>query len=169
MKKPHEGKTTRGGKAIAPKPSDPADDIRAAWHGLYRLGDDALARSKEAAEKGDMTALMDAQASFALVRDALQKLRPLGDLAFLARKFKMGRKPSTGSPIRKAIAKVLKENPDFKNPDLWAKLSANPPKGWNFFNNRAGRYIEGPNFAEDHMVYRRFCTVCGEERKNLKP
>lgn len=169
MRKPHEGKTTREKKAIALKPPDPADDIRAAWHGLYRLGDEALARSKDGAEKGDMKSFFAAQKSFELVRDAMQKIRPLEALAFHARQFKLGRKSGTGGPIRKAIAKVLKKNPHFKNPDLWVALSANPPKGWQFFNNRAGQYIEGPNFAEDHMIYRRFCTVCGEERKKIKP
>ncbi len=87
----------------------------------------------------------------------------------VGRKFIKGRKPNTGGRIRKAIAKVLKKNPDLKNPELWAVLAAKPPNGWEFCDNRQGKYIEGPNIKQDHMVYRRFCTVCGEERKKLKP
>jgi hypothetical protein len=101
-------------------------------------------------------------AKILLIRDVIPKAR-------VGAKFTDGRKAGTGGPIRKAIAKVLKKNYGYKNPDLWAALSAKPPKGWTFFDNSQGQYIEGPNFAEDHMVYRRFCTVCGEERKKLRP
>lgn len=168
MRKPNKDKATPEKAVIPTQNSDPVSEIRAAWHSLYQLGDDALARSKEALERGDITAFFAAQESFKLTRNAIKTLRPVGDLAFHARKFKLGRKISTGGPIRKAIAKLLQKNRSFKNPDLWAALSAKAPKGWTFFDNAQGKYIEGPNFAEDHMVYRRFCTVCGEERKKLK-
>lgn len=93
---------------------------------------------------------------------ATRKTRLLGE------KFSAGRKSGTKGPVRKAIEKLLKKAPNLKNPELWDALAAKPPRGWTFFNNHLGQYIEGPNPAEDHMVYRRFCTVCGEERKKLK-
>jgi len=80
-------------------------------------------------------------------------------------KFTKGRKKNSGSLIRKAIAKLLKANPDMKNPELWAALKNKPPRGWNFCENRLGNYIEGPKMA--NMNYERFCNVCGEERKKV--
>lgn len=81
-------------------------------------------------------------------------------------KFIGGRRPGTGGPIRKAIAKLLAKNSALKNPQIWEVLKGKPPKGWNFFDNNTGKYIEGPSMA--NMNYERFCTVCGEERKKRK-
>lgn len=80
-------------------------------------------------------------------------------------KFTRGRKPNTGSPIRKAIAKLLEANPDMKNPELWAALKNKTPRGWAFCENQVGKYIEGPKM--ENMNYERFCNVCGEERKKV--
>jgi hypothetical protein len=74
------------------------------------------------------------------------------------------RKPG---PIRKAIARELKKNPALKNREIFSSLAATPPKGWTFFDNRAGRYIEGPT-KHDDMGYPRFSEICLEERNKLK-
>jgi hypothetical protein len=81
-------------------------------------------------------------------------------------KFTEGRKSNTGGPIRKAIARLLKRNHDLKNPEIWAFLKSKPPKGWDFLENSAGKYIEGPKMK--NMNYQRFCNVCGEERKKIE-
>ena len=83
------------------------------------------------------------------------------------KKFTAGRKPNSGGPIRKAIAKLLKKDPAAKNPVLWKALSDAPPRGWTFFDNRVGKYCEGPGSAS--MNYGRFCNVTSEERGKLKP
>lgn len=90
----------------------------------------------------------------------------LDDVA-TGRKFRAGRKPNTGSIIRKKIASLLKKNPAMKNPELWAAVAARPPRGWTAYDNRVGKYLEGTK-ADDSMGYARFCTVCGEERKKIK-
>lgn len=82
-------------------------------------------------------------------------------------KFKRGRKPGTTGPIRKVIAKLLAKAPDTKNHDLWTTIKDKPPRGWQVFDNRIGRYIEGPKPGEN-MSYERFCNVAAEERKKLK-
>ncbi len=92
-------------------------------------------------------------------------------LAELGRKFKTGRKLGTGGLIRKAIAGRLEKSPALKNPELWDVIGSKPPKGWSFFDNRTGKYIEGPRMANGeyaNMNYERFCTVCGEERNKVK-
>ncbi len=60
-------------KAIGRKP-DPADDIFEAWHAFYRLGDEALARMRDGAQKGDMRAVREASKSVEMVRDAMRAL-----------------------------------------------------------------------------------------------
>lgn len=76
-----------------------------------------------------------------------------------------GRKPGSGSPIRKAVVKVMQKPPKPTKPAaVWAVLSAKPPKGWTFFDNRQGKYIEGPK-ASDGMEYRRFQNLVAEVRK----
>ena len=77
-------------------------------------------------------------------------------------KFK-GRKPGSGSPIRKAIARLLANNPKMENPELWARLGAN--SGWRVYDNRVGKYIEA--LGGQSMNYRRFRNVASEERARL--
>ena len=77
-----------------------------------------------------------------------------------------GKKKGAVGPIRKAIAKALKEHPAIKSPEIWDKLKDKPPRGWAFYDNRQGKYIEGPH-ASQGMEYRRFCNICSEERKKL--
>jgi hypothetical protein len=81
-------------------------------------------------------------------------------------KFVDGRKDNTGSVIRKRIAKILEKKPAMKNPELWAAVAANPPRGWTAYDNRVGKYLEGEK--NKNMTYGRFCNVCGEERKKIK-
>lgn len=90
------------------------------------------------------------------------------DAARVGVKFKRGRKPNTGGPIRKAVAKLLANSPSMKNPALWEAIKNKPPRGWKVFDNRAGKYIEGPKATDKDMGYARFCTVAGEERKKTK-
>lgn len=94
-----------------------------------------------------------------------------GDQAEHGQRFKDGRKPGSGGPIRKAIAKLLAKNPTMKNPDLWGAIKKKPPKGWSAEEPRYFNFepeLLGPNPETDHMSYRRFCTVCGEERRKVK-
>ena len=158
---------TKATKVTDPKPVDCVVDIRDAWHALYSLGDKAISDMRAAAEAGNMTAVRDASKTFELARAAMQKIRPVEDLAFLARKFKKGRKIGAGGPIREAIKLLLKKSPAMKNPELLSQIGAKPPRGWTYFDNRQGKYFEGPAIG-DHMVKGRFYTVCGEERKKIK-
>lgn len=105
---------------------------------------------------------------YAISLGKLEGLRCLaGEQARHGQVFKDGgRKLGTGSPIRKEVARLLKKNPAMKNPELWEAVKAKPPKGWQAFENRVGKYIEGPKM--DNMGYGRFCNVCGEERKKAK-
>jgi hypothetical protein len=81
-------------------------------------------------------------------------------------KFTRGRKKNTGSPIRKAIAKLLKANPAMRNPELWEAIKIKPPKGWVVYESvKLGKYIEGPKL--ENISHRRFCNICGEERKKI--
>lgn len=82
-------------------------------------------------------------------------------------KFQLGRKSLTGGPIRKAIARLLAKSPGMKNPELWEAIKMKPPRGWQVFDNRAGKYIEGPKSSKG-MNYARFCNVAAEERRVLK-
>lgn len=99
-----------------------------------------------------------------------REMRDLKPAAEFGKKFKDNadeRKTRKASPIRQAIRKALKKQPDLKNPVLWEIIKNNPPKGWEVFENSLGKYIEGPT-NDRHMIQRRFFTVCGEERKALK-
>jgi len=94
------------------------------------------------------------------------ELEKIAEEQVTALRFTKGRKPESGSPIRKLVAKILKANPSIKNPAIWAEVSKKPPKGWTAYDNHAGKYIEGKTVNET-MGYGRFCTVCGEERKKI--
>ena len=83
------------------------------------------------------------------------------------RVFDKGRKPGTGSPIRKAIARLLKGDAAMKNATIWKRIKAMPPKGYTLLDNAQGKYIDGPAVMYD-MGYDRFCNVASEERGKLK-
>lgn len=83
----------------------------------------------------------------------------------LGKKFRGGRKIGTKGLVRKAIAAHLKTHPTSKNDEIWTALSKKPPRGWEFFDNRVGRYISGP---ENHNIdLRRFQNICADERRAL--
>jgi hypothetical protein len=92
----------------------------------------------------------------------LEMLRPLLDQG---KAFTAGRKAGTVGPIRMVIKKLLAKNPKMKNPELWRVIKEKPPRGWTAYENRQGKYLEGPK--TENMSYSRFCNVSGEERKKL--
>ena len=98
----------------------------------------------------------------------LEGQKVIHDFALTGIKFRKGRKVNSGGPIRKAIARELNKNSALKPRQIWGILTSKPPKGWEFFDNSAGKYIEGPK-GGDGMGYTRFSEVCKEERDKLAP
>lgn len=116
----------------------------------------ALARKFGIGEKG---------ALFLMKAESARKDFELFDDAIKGEKFN---KPGRGGGLfRKKIASLLEKNSAMKNPELWAAVANKPPKGWSAFDNHLGKYLEGRTI-DDHIVQRRFFTICGEERKKLK-
>lgn len=66
---------------------------------------------------------------------------------------------------RKRIAAHLKKYPEAKNPELWAAVASKPPRGWDFYDNKQGKYGMGP--GGQSIAYSTFCNTCSEERKKL--
>lgn len=134
----------------------------------------ALILSEAAA--GDEQSAAKAHLEFKRIRSETERqqneaMRPVQEvvhgLATFAVPFKKNsRKPRKPSPIRKAIARELKKNPSLMPRHLWKILASSPPNGWEFFDNSAGKYIEGPK-GGDGMGYARFSEVCKEERDKL--
>jgi hypothetical protein len=91
------------------------------------------------------------------------ELRPIAETG---RKFIAGRKSNTGSPVRKAIATLLKNDAEMKNRELWKAIKNKPPRGWTVMENTQGKYIEGSK-AGQNMSYTRFSAVAKEERDKL--
>jgi hypothetical protein len=122
----------------------------------------AIERIGDIAERAIKRASKEAAASDIAI-DLLNKLKPLLDQG---KRFTSGRKVGTAGPIRKAIANLLAKNREIKNPELWKAIERTPPRGWTAYETpRLGKYLEGPNMK--NMGYPRFCTVCGEERKEV--
>lgn len=89
-----------------------------------------------------------------------------GTLAATGKTFREGRKVNSVGPIRKAIAREVRKNPSLMPRYLWAILARKPPKGWEFFDNSEGKYIEGPKGGQG-MKYVHFSAVCKEEKDKL--
>ena len=87
--------------------------------------------------------------------------------ALFARPFLLGSQKGRVGPIRKAIAKLLKEDPSAKNGVLWTALSEKPPRGYTFLENRLGKYVEDEK-GQTVMEWPRFCNIASEERKTPK-
>lgn len=86
----------------------------------------------------------------------------LQPLAREGKKFRVGRKSGTQSPLRKLIAKLLKKNPKLKNKELLELVKSKPPKGYAYYENRQGKYFEGKDNKTTEI--RRFNNICSEER-----
>ncbi len=86
-------------------------------------------------------------------------------LSRTGKKFSSGRKIGTVGPVRAEIRRYLKRSPTARTAEIWSSLESKPPRGWEFFDNRLGRYIEtnGP----ESTSYRRFGNIVSEERKLL--
>ncbi|MFD1558682.1 hypothetical protein ACFSHT_24095 [Paraburkholderia silviterrae] len=97
----------------------------------------------------------------AVVAAYLQHVGEIGE------KFLQGRKRNTVGPVRLAIRRELKRDPSASTETLWTLVAQKPPRGWAFFDNRQGRYIEGPR-AGQNMSFRTFGNAASKERKLLE-
>lgn len=99
----------------------------------------------------------------------IERLEPL---AHTGAKFKAGRKSNSLGPLAKAVRSHLKESIDSSAKEVWSALSAKPPKGLTFCDNRAGKYVEydkrtvAGNLKDTN--YPRFRNIVTEQRKYLK-
>jgi len=126
---------------------------------------DALSslRSGRTATRDEMDRLNQADQQWIkvlILRDAIP-------LARRGAKFSPGRDKGAGGPVRRAIKALLTKAPGMKNAELWERVKARPPRGWTAYDNRVGRYIEGPTPAQV-TSYSRFCNIAAEERKALR-
>ncbi|HEY0876917.1 MAG TPA: hypothetical protein VGE10_00545 [Zeimonas sp.] len=139
-----------------------AEQIRRHLADLAHLLDDRNATYDE------LQALREAELSW---RNVLL-VRDMVPLARRGRKFEGGRKLGAVGPIRKAIRRLLKNDPTLKNADLWDLVKARLPRGWTAFDNRTGRYLEKPSRPEQKQIekveYSTFCNIAADERKALK-
>lgn len=153
-------KTQKAGNP-APREYDVTLGIRPAKRGKVKfIGNPRTLQEWEWSER-DHPGLYD------FLRDLL--IRRWHPLAVAGKKFTAGRKPGTGGPIRKAIARLLKKDRAMKPRDVWRELAANPPRGWAFCETpRLGKYIEGPKGGQG-MGYPHFSNACKEEKDKLYP
>lgn len=125
-----------------------------------------LAEGMEPAKAARKAEMRGQEAGLALLTDSEHAYA-----ATTGKKFRAGRTPATGGPIRKWIEQQLSKNPTMKNRELWAAIKAKPPRGWQVMENRQGKYLDGPktgNVAKNEMSYGRFSNVAKEERDKLK-
>ena len=102
-----------------------------------------------------------------LAMRAGKRMEFLLPLSKTGKKFVSGRKPGSIGPVRQAIRRHLKRQPQAKAAQIWAALSVKPPKGMTFYDNRLGKYIESDNHPETQ--YRQFANLVSFERKLLTP
>jgi hypothetical protein len=88
-------------------------------------------------------------------------------LSQTGQKFVSGRKPGSAGPVRLAIRRYLKRQPQARAAQIWAALSAKSPKGMTFYDNRLGKYIETD--GQPDTQYRQFANLVSMERRLLAP
>lgn len=96
---------------------------------------------------------------------AIERERHVLPLAKTGKKFTVGRKKGTVGRVRKAIRATLKKHPELTNPELWENLKLVPPRGWEFYDNRVGEYIDHPDGSTSRA---QFNNICGEERRRIR-
>jgi hypothetical protein len=87
----------------------------------------------------------------------------------LGEKFMRGRKPESGSLLRRPIRAALRTGEAKTAAQVWAVLKANPPKGVSFHDARWGeaKYVETE--GRHRTGYRRFANIVSEEKRKLHP
>ena len=138
--------------------------------------DQIIASSPGASDFLDLMIAIASDSIFA--RDADQAVAPLDGLMPLGergKKFANGRKIGTIGPVRTKVQQYLKKQYLKKQPtasakDVWDGLKSKPPKGWQFFENRSGRYIETDSASGGikQTSFGRFANVVSEERRKMK-
>ena len=103
----------------------------------------------------------------ALAMRAGKRMEFLLPLSRTGKKFVSGRKPGAAGPVRLAIRRYLKRQPQARAAQIWAALSAKPPKGMAFYDNRLGKYIETE--GQPDTQYRQFANLVSMERRLLEP
>lgn len=88
-------------------------------------------------------------------------------LSQTGKKFVSGRKLGSAGPVRLAIRRYLKRQPQARAAQIWTALSAKPPKGMSFYDNRLGKYIETD--GQPDTQYRQFANLVSMERRLLAP
>ena len=85
-------------------------------------------------------------------------------LAQLGAKFTGGREPGTVGAVRKFVRRHLAKHPDAKAQEVWAALSAKPPRGVEVYeaNGRVERYVRTAGKAD--TSYRTFQNLVSAER-----
>lgn len=86
----------------------------------------------------------------------------------LGEKFRQGRKKGSFSPIRSAIAHLLRKQRELPVLKIWEMLAADPPRDHVFRDTpRTGKYIEVESSGRSVMEWRRFQNLVSEVRKEL--
>ena len=106
------------------------------------------------------------------LRDVGEVLAPLDGLlpkGAHGAKFQ-GRKAGALGPLRREVRKALKKSPSAKNGAIWEALRVRKLKGWQFFDNPQGRYVEidSANEGRKSTSYESFRNTVSLERKGLK-
>ena len=102
-----------------------------------------------------------------LAMRAGKRMEFLQPLAQTGKKFVSGRKSGSVGPVRLAIRRYLKRQPQARAAQIWGSLSAKPPNGMSFYDNRLGKYIETDGQPDTH--YRHFSNLVSMERRLLAP
>ena len=115
-----------------------------------------------------------------LAMRAGKRMEFLLPLSKTGKKFVSGRKLGSAGPVRLAIRRFLKRQPQARAAQIWVALKAKPPRGLTFFDGPNEKNIEidlkvikgelPPEVDRFQEVkYPRFANLVSEERRALKP
>lgn len=105
------------------------------------------------------------------LRDAVASWKDwmLWDDSIHAEPFIQGRQKGAVSALTTAIVEQLKANPKATAPEVFKALMKSPPRGYEFFDNSQGRYIERWDENGKHeTVFSTFTNTVSKQRCLLK-
>ncbi len=114
------------------------------------------------------------------VMRAIKRQDFLLPLSRAGKKFNEGRKVGTIGPVKAAVRRYLKKNPQALSTEIWGHYKTKPPRGLTFCETPKEKYIEidlkaikgklAPDANRYEYVYlARFRNIVSEERKLLIP
>src|SRR5688572_17706683 len=90
----------------------------------------------------------------------------LSEDANFGKPFRRGKRKGANGIFLTLVKRLLRAKPKLSNMEIWRSVSNHPPTGWTAFDNRTGKYLEGPKLK--NISFKTLCNNAAIARTAMK-